>query len=607
MATFEVSLDYRVDASKAMRNVENLRSNMLNLNAALDIFARGWRVIGRVSDAVLAPMININKSLEISKIKIAGVAQATSTWTGGMNRALKEADVLVEAFTKDAAASVATTSDFVMVAEGIAPVLLPIGKTFKQIRSITGDIVNAATAMGEPMQVVAEQVGRIMSGAAGRDLVAFRKLFGEELAINPDFTKDFNAMTSEDRLSSVNKKLEAWGRVGGAVENSFMGISSTLEDIFELTMRNVGLPLFKALTAELATWRDWLAKNEHLLKQMASEWGERLVTAFMAIRETIAWIIDNKDTLLLIGGAFVAARAGGALAGAAGSIPGANFGVAGGAVGPMTPGAAAASRLTSNLGMAVRIIGITAVAAKVFTDSILGKQEDKMDRAEFASDIGGIVSRFNAGTLSPAAMLEQLKAAGMDKGAVKTFSSTGAMRGKLEAAFKSWSPEAMMELPGHMSDLMLGFKEAGLNWEQTNALIDGMNTGLSMTGEFIIPGAKAAEEMVEAMAKPKTAAELLAARITIMTTALETAGLGGILEGGGGIDMSKFGGAGTKLGKEKEAYDKLKKKTKNKIEVTIIQDFKANIDPDQVRVSTMRALEDLAVNPLHPTTRLAPK
>ena len=151
-------------------------------------------------------------------------------------------------------------------------------------------------------------------------------------------------------------------------------MTSTLEENLDNALRKVGLPLFQALSAEIASWNTWLDANGKIVEEWTTKAGQALRDGFGAAKDAVLWIVENKDTLITIAELWVGGRVVGGIVSAAFAI--------GGMVSSVMALGGAASALA---------VGLAALAGPV---------------AIIAGGLAGIAAIFAATTFDPGGKLE---------------------------------------------------------------------------------------------------------------------------------------------------------------------------------------------------------
>lgn len=612
---YRIKLDYVADTTGARAGVEGLATKMISLNDVMEIFRKGWNLV----ESAVRPMLEVNKELEMAKIRIAGIANATEGWTGGISRGMAEASGLIKGFTADAAASVATTTDFVNIGARLAPVLLPAGKSMRDLRDVTKAVVDGASSLGIKLGIAGDQLSRMIMGQAGMDLVTFTTLFASEMnKFGKDFTRSFNEMTQSKRLESILEKLDKFKAAGSEIEASFTGVTSTLEDVFELTLADVGKPLFEAIKLEIKEWLIWIEENDKAIKEFGRSVGTALVDSFRMVRDTFAFIIDNKEAILAvavglgtavgagrvmtgIGGAAAAAAGGGGRDPWAGAIAKAKFGLT--PEGQMAKFAGAVQLATI---AAVGFYTVLELGARDIDQAHKREMEGREKAEELRSRLGREAG-FAGGKVSAGATLAGLKGMGIDTAALELLSSD-----KMRAAIIDFnddvfaSKEKYEELPASIRDIVKGMRDSGMGIRGIDNMLNSARNALETAAldekakeisegwqAMIDASTTAAAETAAGAAKLKRfirpEEEITKLRDEMRTKAFETS-------------KGKFLEREALKGLTPRERRLLGKGPKMKINVTIIQDFKANANPDRIKVATIKALEKVSRTRTMPRT-----
>lgn len=201
--------------------------------------------------------VDFNSEIEQSVIALAAVQKMFkgTEWGASMETASK----LVEHYQEVAKKSVGETRDFIEMHKSVAASAYQAGASLEDVKEITRGAVIAASAMGESAFITSMDIKQALTKG-----VEIRDRFMIQLLASQKMTKEtFNAMSKAQRVETLKKMLTAeWIQdASRQMEGSFAGVVSTLRDTLKITMGKIGLPLFKAITAEIAKWNKWLEKN----------------------------------------------------------------------------------------------------------------------------------------------------------------------------------------------------------------------------------------------------------------------------------------------------------------------------------------------------------
>lgn len=355
---------------KASRASGLLRSGLGRL-AAVGVGAFGIHKAGKA-------LIGFNSDMQQARTTMAGMIQLNlgGEWSANMATATG----LVSKFQERAKKSVGTTKDFVGMAQMLARPVTAAGLGMKELEDITAGATVAARAFGMQAELAALDIEQALMGTLGKKDRFARALIGPILKQHGATLKSFNALDAKSRAVMLNQALtsKTIQDMSEAQAGTFAGVYSTFEDNLQRFLGAVGMPLFKAVTAELQTWNTWLENNQDKVNRWAQSFGKALVGGFRFIGKTIAFFIKHKNTLLFIAKAWAAMKIGqklGGLVTAAGAVMGRGTRRAGGLA--MMGGmdrtglklgkfGAGVAKVTSVVGRFVPVIGVAALAVSHF-------------------------------------------------------------------------------------------------------------------------------------------------------------------------------------------------------------------------------------------------
>jgi len=307
---YKVRLFFQVDRSRATlsfldelgKKTKGAASNAKGLTEQLKGLAAAAGVTGGLMAAKSA-FVDFNAEMEGAKIGMASILQMKLG--GYFDDASKHANKLVGDFQQIAKASVGTTKDFTTFASAImAPVMMTnahLGTTEKrlaQLRTLTKGGVIAATVLGEDPELASRDVDQWLMGRLSTvDRVA-KKLLGP-MGLTTD---QVNKMSSEKRLALLEKALTQPAIIEAtkAYEKSWLGVKSTMMDTLQMLAGKIGLPLFKAITKEVASWSAWMDKHPEKVEAFATTVSKLLVDAFGTAKDVFGFIVQHKDLLLTL-------------------------------------------------------------------------------------------------------------------------------------------------------------------------------------------------------------------------------------------------------------------------------------------------------------------
>jgi len=276
---------------------------------------------------------------------------------------------LVSEMREIAKASPGTTRDFANLGEMLVGPWLRAGGALKGILDVTRGIMLAKPA-DMPAEVAARDIESALAGTlSARD--RFARSIIEPRGFN---TERFNALSGDERRKQLLAALNDPAILASAkaVETSWAGVTSTLEENIENALRKVGLPLFQELSKEIQSWNTWLDANGKTVEAWTTRAGTALREGFGAAKDAVLWIVDNKDTLITIAELWVGGKVAGGIysagAAAVNMVSGViAFGTAAGET------AIAVAALAGPIGIIIGVLGVAAAAYGAFTFDPGGK------------------------------------------------------------------------------------------------------------------------------------------------------------------------------------------------------------------------------------------
>lgn len=311
--------DIARSANEAAKSTQNLQTLIKTAGGAF--------LGGRIFSTAKSSLIDYNRSIEDSKLTIAGML--TMFTNSPIEKSFDLAGDSVERFQQMAKSSSLTTKDLVDTASGLYRPLLQAGLKIRDINEMTFGVANAAKAFGMNGGVVSMDIEQAITSNVGmRDRFARNILSQESIGLTAD---QFNKLDTQKRVEVLKKALTTDAIKGMAKkqgEDTFSGVLSTLQDNFEILGGRIGLPLFKAITEEVKQWNKWLDKNQLKLDQFAKSTAESLVKGFKFVKEVFSFIFSHADTLISVAKAYAAIKVGSMIGGAMGVSAGGGAGAA---------------------------------------------------------------------------------------------------------------------------------------------------------------------------------------------------------------------------------------------------------------------------------------
>ncbi len=300
----------------AAKATDDLKKTLLGIGGAI--------VGSSIWDKAKSSLIGYNMQLENSKVQIAGML---TMFTGApIEKAWDRAGVSVARFEQMAKKSSLTTKDLVETSATLTRPLLQAGLTMSQIEKLSFGAANASKAFGINGAVAAMDIEQALTTKVSvRDRFMRNLLAQTEVGMSAD---KFNKLGIGERAKIVEKALttKAIGTMAKKQgEETMGGVLSTLEDNVQIFLGKVGMPLFKAITAEIKNWNQWIEKNSEKMAEFGRTIAQGLVSGFRILKDTFVFLASHADTLIMVAKAYAAIKIG------SGLLTGANALIQGGA------------------------------------------------------------------------------------------------------------------------------------------------------------------------------------------------------------------------------------------------------------------------------------
>lgn len=321
---YSVRIKYGVDGrgSAGVRQLGNeVRSLGRETNRTSGLFrGLGTAVVGAFgARAGYRAMIGFNAAAEDTKVTMAGMlALAKKT---GFKEQLEATNKVYGDLQKAAATLPGQTAEYTRMASFLALPITQAGLGMQDLEDMTKSAVVAAKALGLQW----DQAGRDVQGALAGNFNSRDMLTGPLLGAmgfsGEQGREKFNAMDPAARAETLKQALAQKGllEMAQAQGQTFNGVVSTLQDTIGQFFGKVGLPLFKAITAEVKQWNAWFDANQDKVDAFATRLADGLVTGFRTVKDVLSFLVDHADLLMTIGKVWAAVKLGGMLGGALGA------------------------------------------------------------------------------------------------------------------------------------------------------------------------------------------------------------------------------------------------------------------------------------------------
>lgn len=319
--TYDVKVRYSVD-NRAGRGVDGLVSDTRNLrrevSATTGAFSKlGAVVVGAVGvRAAGKALVGFNSTVEDTRLQIAGMLALARK--KDLVTQFAHADRVFANLQKRAMSLPGTTMEYARMAGAITQPIIDAGMTLRDLEDLTVNSVVGAKALGIAWDVAARDIDQALRGQYKSVDVFTGKILGSAGYKGEAGREKFNALSAQKRAAELKSaltqpQLEQLAAAQGA---TFAGVTSQLGDAFEQVVGKIGLPLFKAITAEVKGWNKWLDENKRQVAEVAQTLGEGLVKGFGAVKDAIGFLVTHADTLVTLGKVWLAVKVGGMVGGA---------------------------------------------------------------------------------------------------------------------------------------------------------------------------------------------------------------------------------------------------------------------------------------------------
>jgi len=270
--------DVGASAQQAEVSIGSLKGAILGIGAALGV--------GKALSFGKEAFIGFNSMVEQSTISLA--AQEKMLKGGKWSTAMENATGLFKHYQEVAKASVGETKDFLEMHRSIAAQVYRSGLSTENLKTITKGAVVTSQVLGERSDMVALDIKQMLQGTINAKDRTAQIL----IASQGKTQEQFNKMSQKGRAAFVLKALQDPAILAAAkqMEGSWAGVTSTLKDTLNIAFGKVGMPLFKALTAEVKGWNVWIENNGQKLEQYGRAFGAGLITALGTVKEIAAAI-----------------------------------------------------------------------------------------------------------------------------------------------------------------------------------------------------------------------------------------------------------------------------------------------------------------------------
>lgn len=320
---------------RATRELNRMAASSMGLNKSLlstgnivgGMFALGGvYAFSKAMNFVKVGLVDYASQMEQAEVAIGAMFNASMKYKGfdgqvlsGMNKfnaALAEAQNLLQSFQVDAALSVGTTADYVMIAKHITNPLLQMGLGVDKIREFTNLTINAASVLGVDFPQAARDMMSSLTGVAGIDVKLFRLLAMKGGA------KEFNQLDPQERHKRLVDAMKQYELAAQVFALTNKGLMSTITDLAMIFLGKAGRGLLETWKKNMTELLVWIKANQEAIDRFNEKFGATMSSGLQALVDGFKWIVNNRQTLMQIAAAYVGLKVFNAMSGGKGLVLG---------------------------------------------------------------------------------------------------------------------------------------------------------------------------------------------------------------------------------------------------------------------------------------------
>lgn len=281
------------EAARADKSTTSLTSTLRGL-------ATGALAVGAFS---LGKKMFIDFNAEVENQTLGLATIINHNLGGGFAGAQKQAESLFDVYQEAAKKSTATTKDFLAMSRAIASPIFQAGLGMKDLEEFTIGAVVAVKAFNEDAELAARDIEQALAGTLSKKDRFARALLAP---LGMD-TEQWNRLKIEKRAALLRQMLTADSikSAAKAQENSFSGVFSTLQDNLQIFLGKIGKPLFAAITAELKSWNDWIAKNPMKLQEIGEKFSSALMAGVDMVKRVVNMLVEHAPLIEMLAGLWI--------------------------------------------------------------------------------------------------------------------------------------------------------------------------------------------------------------------------------------------------------------------------------------------------------------
>jgi hypothetical protein len=234
----------------------DMGSALTGLIGKIGLVAAAWKAVKSVFG--FGEMgIEFNSAMETAQLGIASLIAAQSKLTDESGRELKGREALNAALVLSSdqmqklkiagLETVATTQQLVVAYQQALGVGLSVGMSLDEIREITIKITQAASALGVPLNQLAEEVRDLLQG----NINPRNTRIATALHITNEEVRAWQAAGGHTLADELNKRMEAFGIAGEKAALTWSGVTSNVIEASQTMAGAMTQPLFDRIKTGL--------------------------------------------------------------------------------------------------------------------------------------------------------------------------------------------------------------------------------------------------------------------------------------------------------------------------------------------------------------------
>lgn len=358
-------------ASRKLRKVEGLGERVGD--SITRHLGRAFALIGGsyALQRLTGNLVGLHSGIEQATFGVSGLIQSLTGMAAADSLAAARGQVAL--LRRDAAVGAGEFADYTEAFQLMFAPVRQAGGGFEDVRTLTRQALGVGQLLrGEVgLKTAGLDVQQALVQGAGDRTTP---IVAQTLAAIGLTSEAFNRLNPEKRLEKLSEAFGAFGPAVDLMGKSWSAQMATLRDNVKGLIEDVTRPLFDRWKGQLEGVNDWLAANRDTVREIATEWGPRILGVYDAI-------IGRGREVAAVSTGLAAVRIGAALGvGGLGPLAAVMAGVGG-----------AAYLLLSAWARYPATLDRTEAAAERLTDRMLGL-ESSMDQL-FASPVWAELGR----------------------------------------------------------------------------------------------------------------------------------------------------------------------------------------------------------------------